>query len=66
MLRKVFKQDADMLKKQSETVERFGGERYVSTELDVMGPQILKMLRQVEQGQQLSSDTKERRVIMNV
>ena len=47
-------------------MERFGGERYVSTELDVMGPQILKMLRQVEQGQQLSSDTKERRVIMNV
>jgi len=66
MLRTVFKQDAEMLKKQSDTVNRFGGERYVSTELDVMGPQILKMLRQVEQGQQLSRDTKERRVIMNV
>ncbi len=66
MLRKVFQQDAAMLKKQADTVQQFGGERYVSTELDVMGPQILQMLKQAEQGQEFSTDTKERRVIMNV
>ena len=66
MLRKVFQQDAVMLQRQSETVQRFGGERYVSTELDVMGPQIWQMLKQAEQGVTLSSDIKERRVHMDV
>ena len=33
----IFAQDAVMLKKQTEQVKRFGGERYTSTELDVLG-----------------------------
>ena len=39
-----------MLKAQSETVKRFGGELYVSTEIDVLGPHILRLLRKAERG----------------
>ncbi len=41
----IFRQDARMLALQAETIERFGGERFANTELDVLGPQILRLLR---------------------
>lgn len=47
---KIFGQDAAMLKAQTETVRRFGGERFQSTELDLMGPQIWRLLKQAESG----------------
>jgi phenylpropionate dioxygenase-like ring-hydroxylating dioxygenase large terminal subunit len=47
---KIFGQDAVMLKHQSENVRRFGGERFQSTELDFMGPQIWRLLKQAESG----------------
>jgi phenylpropionate dioxygenase-like ring-hydroxylating dioxygenase large terminal subunit len=47
---KIFGQDAVMLKAQSENVRRFGGERFQSTELDFMGPQIWRLLKQAESG----------------
>lgn len=47
---KIFGQDASMLKAQSDNVRRFGGERYQSTELDFMGPQIWRLLKQAETG----------------
>lgn len=47
---KIFGQDAVMLKAQSENVQRFGGERFQSTELDFMGPQIWRLLKQAESG----------------
>jgi phenylpropionate dioxygenase-like ring-hydroxylating dioxygenase large terminal subunit len=47
---KIFGQDAVMLKAQSDTVRRFGGERFQSTELDFMGPQIWRLLKQAETG----------------
>ncbi len=50
----IFGQDARMLKKQTETIERFGGEQYVSTEIDVLGPHILRLLRQAERGERTS------------
>jgi phenylpropionate dioxygenase-like ring-hydroxylating dioxygenase large terminal subunit len=44
----IFSQDARVLKEQTDTIHRFGTEMYVSTELDVLGPAILRLLRSVE------------------
>ncbi|WP_224364918.1 aromatic ring-hydroxylating oxygenase subunit alpha [Hyalangium versicolor] len=44
----IFSQDARILKRQTDTIHRFGTEMYVSTELDVLGPAILRLLRSVE------------------
>ena len=45
---KVLRQDADILKLQSETIRRFGGEQFVSTDIDLLGPHIWRLLRQAE------------------
>lgn len=47
---KIFRQDAAMLKIQTGAIKRFGGEHYTSTEIDLMGPQIIRLLRRAEQG----------------
>lgn len=47
----IAKQDARILKEQSETVKRFGGEQYASTDVDLLGPHILRILRQAERGE---------------
>lgn len=46
----VFRQDAAILRRQTQVIERFGGEAYASTEIDVLGPQILRLLRNAERG----------------
>lgn len=46
----ILKQDATMLREQTDTIHRFGGEQYVSTDIDVLGPHILRLLRQAERG----------------
>ncbi len=50
VLMSILKQDADILERQTRVVERFEGEQYSSTELDVLGPHILKLLRQSAEG----------------
>jgi phenylpropionate dioxygenase-like ring-hydroxylating dioxygenase large terminal subunit len=47
---RVFKQDAEVLKTQTATIRAFGGEQYVSTEIDVLGNHIWRLLRQAERG----------------
>ena len=47
---RIFQQDADILKIQTEHIRRFGGEQYVSTDLDLIGPHIWRLLRQAERG----------------
>lgn len=47
---KIFRQDAAILRRQTEAIRRFGGEHYVSTEIDVLGLQIARLLRQAESG----------------
>ena len=47
---RIFRQDAELLQAQTETVERFGGEQFVSTEVDILGPHILRLLRAAERG----------------
>jgi phenylpropionate dioxygenase-like ring-hydroxylating dioxygenase large terminal subunit len=47
---RIFRQDAEMLKRQSDAVRRFGGEHYASTEVDVLGLQIWQLLKHAENG----------------
>jgi phenylpropionate dioxygenase-like ring-hydroxylating dioxygenase large terminal subunit len=47
---RILKQDAWMLALQTDNVERFGGERFASTEVDVLGPQIARLLKAAERG----------------
>lgn len=45
---RIFRQDAEILRRQSDAVRRFGGEQYTSTEVDVLGLQIRQMLKRAE------------------
>jgi phenylpropionate dioxygenase-like ring-hydroxylating dioxygenase large terminal subunit len=47
----IFSQDARILRRQAETIERFGGEQFSSTEIDVLGQGILRLLRRAERGE---------------
>jgi len=49
--KKIFAQDATMLRMQTDTIQRFGGEQFESTELDLLGPQIWRLMRDAERGQ---------------
>ena len=42
---RIFRQDAWMLARQTETIERFGEESYKFTEIDVLAAQIFELLR---------------------
>lgn len=48
---KIFGQDATMLAHQTQAVQRFGGEQFVNTEVDVLGPHILALLKAAERGE---------------
>ena len=47
----VLRQDAGMLAQQSAQIRRFGGERFTSTELDLLGSAIWRLLRQAERAE---------------
>lgn len=47
---RVFKQDAFILKRQTETIRLFGGEQFASTEIDVLGRHIWRLLKATERG----------------
>lgn len=51
----IFGQDARILARQTENIRRFAGEQYVSTELDVLGPHIWRLLKQAERGEALET-----------
>jgi phenylpropionate dioxygenase-like ring-hydroxylating dioxygenase large terminal subunit len=59
---RIFGQDAKMLKAQSENIRRFGGEQFMYTELDFLGPHIWRLLKQAEQGELSSENVVEREV----
>ncbi len=54
--RQILRQDAEMLARQTANVRRFGGERFTSTELDVLGTAVWRLLRQAERQEQAGSD----------
>jgi hypothetical protein len=62
----VLRQDRDALAVQTASIRRFGGERYASTELDLMGPEIWRMLKQAERGLAVDEAVSERRVRLRV
>ncbi|HVO31048.1 MAG TPA: aromatic ring-hydroxylating dioxygenase subunit alpha [bacterium] len=47
---RIFRQDAVILSQQTETIRRFGGERFANTEIDVLGQQMWRLLKQAERG----------------
>ena len=48
---RIFGQDARILRAQAANIRRFGGEQYMSTELDFLGPHIWRLLKQAESGE---------------
>ncbi len=50
--RRILGQDAEALARQTERTVSFGGERYASTELDLLGTTIWRLLRQAERAEQ--------------
>lgn len=65
----IFAQDARILRRQAETIQRFGGEQFASTELDVLGQHILRMLRRAERGEppgEVADGRTEQRIRMRV
>jgi phenylpropionate dioxygenase-like ring-hydroxylating dioxygenase large terminal subunit len=47
---KIFRQDADILKAQTEQIRAFGGEQFMSTDADVLGREIWRLMKQAERG----------------
>lgn len=63
----VLRQDAKMLRRQTESIKRFGGEQLIYTDVDVLGPHILRLLKDGEKGKRdPSDDPYERRIKMRV
>lgn len=51
---KIFRQDAVVLAQQTALIKRFGGERFVHTEIDVIGKHIWRLLKERERGEPMS------------
>jgi hypothetical protein len=49
-----------MLAAQKRTVDQFGGEQFTSTQIDVLGPAILRKLKEAERGDALTTAPEER------
>jgi hypothetical protein len=48
---RIFDQDARILRAQTDNIRRFGGEQFMSTEIDFLGPHIWRLLKQAEAGE---------------
>jgi phenylpropionate dioxygenase-like ring-hydroxylating dioxygenase large terminal subunit len=53
---RIFAQDARILGSQSDNIARFGGEQFMNTELDLMGPAMWRLLKQAEAGEGQGAD----------
>ena len=63
---RIFRQDARILALQTKTIQRFGGEQYMSTSIDVLGPHIWRLLRQAERAEAPAPDGAEQRIELRV
>lgn len=59
----IFGQDKRMLEHQRENIELFGGEQFMSTELDLMGPAMWRLLKQAESGEVSTAAGADRMVV---
>jgi phenylpropionate dioxygenase-like ring-hydroxylating dioxygenase large terminal subunit len=70
IVNRILVQDGVVLRRQAENTRRFGGEQHASTEMDVLGQHIRKLLRQAARGEAPARDgdghTAERRIKMRV
>lgn len=62
---RILRQDIEILRRQTEQVERFGAEEFASTEIDVLGLRIKKLLREAASGK-AGTPQPERRIKMLV
>jgi hypothetical protein len=62
---RILRQDVEILRRQTDQVERFGGEEFASTEIDVLGLRIKKLLREAASGK-VTAAQPERRIKMLV
>ena len=62
----IFAQDGKILAAQARNIARFGGEHFASTELDVLGQHILRMLRRAERGEPAGEPVPDQRLKMRV
>ena len=58
--------DVEILRQQTRRIRELGGEPYRSTPLDLMGPEMLRMLQQAEQGLPADTAPIERRIELRV
>lgn len=59
LVMRIFRQDAEILRLQTESIRRFGGERFMSTAVDVLGREIWRLLRRAERGGALLGEEEE-------
>jgi phenylpropionate dioxygenase-like ring-hydroxylating dioxygenase large terminal subunit len=59
-------QDVEILRQQTRRIRELGGESYRSTPLDLMGPEMLRMLQQAEQGLPADAAPIDRRLVLRV
>lgn len=59
---RIFNQDSAILGKQSETIKRFGGEQFASTEIDILGRHIWRLMKNAERGDLGGDEAHEERV----
>ncbi|KPK16901.1 MAG: hypothetical protein AMJ62_03860 [Myxococcales bacterium SG8_38] len=62
---RILHQDTEILRRQTEQVQRFGKEEFASTEIDVLGLRIKKLLREAAAGKRATAQ-EERRIKMLV
>jgi phenylpropionate dioxygenase-like ring-hydroxylating dioxygenase large terminal subunit len=56
---RIFQQDAAILRMQTENIRRFGGEQFVSTEIDVLGRHIWRLMKSAERGAQSAAQNED-------
>lgn len=45
---RIFRQDVEILRAQAATIRRFGGEQFMSTDVDILGREIWRLMRQAD------------------
>jgi phenylpropionate dioxygenase-like ring-hydroxylating dioxygenase large terminal subunit len=62
----IFGQDAVVLARQTDAIAHFGDEAYASTDVDLLGPHILRLMRRAERGEAAEAAPMRREVEMDV
>lgn len=64
LVRHILNQDRRVLAEQTRAVQRFGGEQFVHTDVDLLGPHIWRLLRRAERGDPPDPSPHETRVTL--